>query len=73
LGIFSARSLQDGKKYEGSVVSVPVLPGQSRWVPLEFSGAKPAPGTILQLNLRIELGQGEQQVDIALNGILENG
>jgi hypothetical protein len=59
-GFFSAR-LQSKSTFEGIVAEVPILPGQTRWVPMEFQGENPPPGAALALTLHIDLGRGERE------------
>lgn len=59
-GFFSTRS-RSKSTFEGIVSEVPILPGQTRWVPLEFQGESPPPGTDLDLTLHIDLGRGERE------------
>jgi hypothetical protein len=60
-GFFSARS-STSMKFEGIVPGLPLLPGQIRWIPLEFQGEKPPPGSELELTLHVDLGAGERKV-----------
>jgi hypothetical protein len=59
-GFFSARS-QSKSTFEGIVAEVPILPGQTRWVPMEFQEENPPPGAALDLTLHIDLGRGERE------------
>ncbi len=62
-GFFSARGVS-GTRFEGIVAGLPLLPGQIRWIPLEFRGEMPPEGSDLDLTLRVDLGQGEQKVSM---------
>lgn len=70
-GFFSAHS-SAGAKFEGIVPGLPLLPGQSRWIPLEFQGEKPPPGSELELTLRIDLGEGERKVIMKVPQAVDN-
>ena len=59
-GFFSGTS-QSKSTFEGIVSEVPILPGQTRWVPLEFQGESPPPGADLDLTLHVDLGRGERE------------
>ncbi len=58
----------DGKKYEAIVPAVPVLPGQTAWVHLEFTEAGPPPGSPASIEASIDLGQGEKKISANLPG-----
>ncbi|MCP4665621.1 MAG: hypothetical protein GY849_04565 [Deltaproteobacteria bacterium] len=62
-GIFEARS-RSGKRFEGIIPSLPLLPDQTRWIPLEFQGGSPAPNAYLDLTLYVDLGKGERKVKV---------
>ncbi len=59
-GFFSCRS-RSKSTFEGIVSEVPILPGQTRWVPMEFQGESPPPGADVDLTLHIDLGPGERE------------
>jgi hypothetical protein len=59
-GFFSARS-RSKSTFEGIISEVPILPGQTRWVPMEFQGESPPSGADLDLTLHIDLGRGERE------------
>ncbi|HYA02450.1 MAG TPA: hypothetical protein VEI04_04975 [Syntrophobacteria bacterium] len=59
-GFFSCRS-RSKSTFEGIVAEVPILPGQTRWVPMEFQGESPPPGADLDLTLHVDLGRGERE------------
>jgi hypothetical protein len=66
-GIFSAYTSSE-KRLEGIVSSVPVLPGQTRWIPLAFRGQSPALHSDVHLKLLVDLGDGEREVNIVAQG-----
>jgi len=62
-GFFSGTS---GSKstFEGIVSEVPILPGQTSWVPMEFQGESPPPGADLDLTIHVDLGRGEREFKV---------
>jgi fimbrial chaperone protein len=70
-GFFSARS-STSMKFEGIVPGLPLLPGQIRWIPLEFQGEKPPPGSELELTLHVDLGAGERKVSMKVLQVVDN-
>ncbi len=58
----------DGRKYETAVPGVPVLPGQSAWVSLEFTESGPVPGSPVSIEASLDLGQGEKKISATLTG-----
>jgi len=70
-GIFAARTLS-GKKFEGIIPALPILPGQTRWIPLEFQGEAPPPNSDLDLTLHVDLGDGERKVGVKIPGKSES-
>ena len=59
-------------KFEGIVPGLPLLPGQIRWIPLEFQGEKPPPGSELELTLHVDLGAGERKVSMKVLQVVDN-
>lgn len=66
-GTFSARS-PSGKRYEGVLPALPILPGQTRWIPLEFAGEAPPAGSNIDITVHTDLGRGELKVELKLHG-----
>lgn len=60
-GFFSGTS-RTKSTVEGIISGVPILPGQTRWVPMEFQGESPPPGADLDLTLHVDLGRGEREL-----------
>jgi len=57
-----------GKKYEAMVAGLPVLPGRTAWIPLEFQESGPVPGSPVSINAAIDLGQGEKRIYAQVGG-----
>jgi P pilus assembly chaperone PapD len=57
-----------GGKYDAIVPGVPVLPGQLTWVPLDFPGEAPAPDSAVTIDGAIDLGKGEQRLNVQVGG-----
>lgn len=70
-GIFSATSPTDDK-FEGIIPGVPVLPGEERWIPLEFRGEGPPIFSELELSLLTDLGNGEIKHGTKVHGSSQN-
>jgi fimbrial chaperone protein len=70
-GIFSAVSLTDNK-FEGIIPGVPILPGEERWIPLEFRGGTPPIFSELELSLLTDLGNGEIKYGTKVHGSGKN-
>jgi fimbrial chaperone protein len=62
-GFFVGMS-QSKSTYEGIVSEVPILPGQTSWVPMEFQGETPPPGADLDLTIHVDLGRGERELKL---------
>ena len=67
-GFFSATS-RSKPTFEGIVSEVPILPGQTRWVPMEFQGETPPPGADLDLTIHVNLGRGERELKVNVQGL----
>ncbi len=63
-GIFAAKQLLSGKKFEGIIPALPLLPGQTRWIPLQIQGKTPPTNSDLDLTLQVDLGDGEHEVSV---------
>lgn len=70
-GIFSATSLTE-EKFEGIIPGVPILPGEERWIPLEFRGNGPPIFSELELSLLTDLGNGGIERGIKVHGSNKN-
>lgn len=57
-----------GDKFEALVPGVPVLPRQTRWIPLEFIEGRPSPGSEVNIEATIDLGQGEKKIRAQVGG-----
>jgi fimbrial chaperone protein len=67
-GFFSATS-RSKSTFEGTVSEVPILPGQIRWVPMEFQGETPPPGADLDLTIHVDLGRGERELKVNVHAL----
>ena len=61
-GIAEVKDSQ-GKKFDAVVPGVPVLQGQTRWVPLEFVEGTPALKSAVDIDATIDLGRGEKRIN----------
>jgi P pilus assembly chaperone PapD len=57
-----------GQKYDAIVPGLPVLPGQSQWVPLDFPEKTPPVGSAVTIEAAIDLGQGEKRIHAQVGG-----
>jgi P pilus assembly chaperone PapD len=57
-----------GQKYDAIVPGLPVLPGQSQWVPLDFPEKAPPPGSAVTIDGSVDLGQGEKRINAQVGG-----
>ena len=64
-GFFSASTLS-GDRFEGIIPGLPILPGHTRWIPLEFRGKEPTSESDLDLTLNLDLGDGERKFEITV-------
>jgi hypothetical protein len=67
-GFFAATS-RSKSTFEGIVSEVPILPGQTRWVPMEFQGETPPQGADLDLTIHVDLGRGERELKVNVQAL----
>jgi hypothetical protein len=67
-GFFSGTN-RSKSTFEGIVSEVPILPGQTRWVPMEFQGETPPPGADLDLTIHVDLGRGERELKVNVQAL----
>ena len=67
-GFFSGTS-RSKSTFEGIVSEVPILPDQTRWVPMEFQGETPTPGADLDLTIHVDLGRGERELKVNVQAL----
>lgn len=70
-GFFSASTLS-GNRFDGIIPGLPILPGHTRWIPLEFRGKEPTSDSDLDLMLNVDLGDGERKFNIKVRRGDEN-